>query len=174
MYLFIFVVCLIFFFVFAFFTEPADVTFDLNTDKSELSIAGSWLRRAVSVRFYKKDTSLKFSAYLLDRRIMSKAIDSSKQRRKGNYRSKFNSLDLEQAHCEVFYGFSSPFFTGISNGVFPVIQTIIPNIPIEMVPDFFSNHEYLVIKAKAKLGLGKTAVNLFRSKNKRSESSWIS
>ena len=174
MYLFIFLLCLIFFFVIAFFTELDDVTFDLDTDKSELLIAVFWLSRAVSVRFYKEGVPSTFSQYLLDRRVKSKAIDPSKQRRRGNYRSKIGSLNLERAHCEAFYGFSSPFFTGISNGVFPVIQTIIPNIPIEMVPDFFSDHEYLVVKAKAKLNLGKTAVNLFRSKNKRSELSWIS
>jgi len=76
--------------------------------------------------------------YFFNRRIVTKTVKPSKKAPKKNYLSKVSALELEQANCEVFYGFSSPFFTGISTGFLPLIQSAASLVSIKATPDFFS------------------------------------
>lgn len=169
MYILIFIMLLIFLFIIALFTELADVAMDLNTDHTQFCITVSWLSGFVSAGFYNKGTALEYSIYLLKWRVVSKRFNPAQKNKKRNNIAMLQSLCIEQADGGVFYGFSSPFFTGISLGFFPAFQTLVSNFPIRLVPDFFSDHIYLIVKANAKISLGKTAVNILRSKNKRRE-----
>lgn len=164
MYLFIFIILLLLVLIIALFTEHADVSFALNTDNTEFFITVSWLFISVSV--YNKGMNPELSVYLLKWRITTKPIHLRKKRKKGNS-AMVKNLIFEQAYGRVSYGFSSPFFTGISLGFFPAFQALISSIRFQMTPDFFSDHNYLIVNGNAKINLGKTAINFFRGKNKR-------
>lgn len=172
MYLIFFLVLLISALILALFMELAYVTFGLNTDAQELLITVSWFRKAVFVQFQQKGPSKKLSVHLSKQCILSRTIHP-KQRHGRNYWSDFHALSLEQARCHAFYGFSDPFLTGISSGFSPAVQSAVPNIPIEMTPDFFSDHAYLIVEAESKINPGKTLVNLLRNKiDKRSNKNY--
>ncbi|QAT50534.1 hypothetical protein EQM14_12590 [Caproiciproducens sp. NJN-50] len=168
MYIFFFILLLISVFLIASFTEPARVVLNLDTDENKLLIRGSWLIQTVSVQFLKKGPCQNFSVFFSDNRVASWDL-KSKPKGKRNF-FHIRGLSVEQACCNAAYGFRTPFLTGISSGFSLFIQSIVPNISIDMAPDFFSDHAYLVVKAEAKLNLGKTFVNfILKRPAKRSE-----
>lgn len=171
MYIFFFILLLTVVFLIALFTVSARVTLNLDTDENMLSVKSSWLIQTASVQFLKKESRQKVSIFFSGKRIASWNIrlkPKAKKRRRGLFYVR--ALSMERARCKTAYGFSTPFLTGISSGFPLFIQSIVPNISIEMTPDFFSDHAYLIVRAEAKLNLGRTILNLIRKRpDKRSE-----
>ena len=171
MYLLIFFLLLLMVFSIALFTELAYVTLNLNTDNRELRVNIFWLSKTILVQLEKTGSSRKLYLYFFHRLIVNKTVNPSQKTPKKSYLSKVGALELKQANCEVFYGFSSPFFTGISAGFLPLIQSASSLASIIATPDFSSDHEYLVVNAQSELNFGKTIVNLLSNK-KRSAKIW--
>ena len=171
MYLLIFFLLLLMVFSIALFTELAYVTLNLNTDNREIKVNIFWLSKMILVQFQKIGPSRKLCLYFFSRLIVNKTVNPPQKTPKKSYLSKVGALELKKANCEVFYGFSSPFFTGISAGLLPLIQSASSFASIIVTPDFFSDHEYLVVNAQSKLNFGKTIVNLLSHK-KRSAKIW--
>lgn len=169
MYFLLFIVLLILAFVFVLFEVPSQILCVLDTDRNIFYGVLSWLSPLLKVEFEMVDYSPCLTFYLFHKRIATKTL----QKRTGKNKYNLKAISLKNSYITLNYGLVNPFSTGIANGIIEAFYSFFHDIYFESIPDFFPDHEYIVVKAKSDLNIGETIINIIRLRthknNKRSD-----
>ncbi len=101
--------------------------------------------------------------FVFKKNIYAKTIGPPKKQ-KQKLSDYYRSLALSNIFARIYYSFNDPFSTGITSGIFQIIQMYLNNISIAQYPNFIADHAYMTIHLGAKLNLGKTIANIIRKK----------
>ncbi len=107
-----------------------------------------------------KGIGMHISIYLLNLRIRSGQIIRGK-----SGLSMRKALSIDETYLKARYGLNTPYLTGLM--LIPTSIIGMSNMDsFELIPDFFSNHEYIHVEGGTKLNIGKTIINILRLKEK--------
>lgn len=164
MYFLLFILLLLALVFYALFDKPATIAFALDTNRNDMHFLFYWLYPLIMARVEMLNYSPHLTIYLLKIRVYSKNV-KSKKNKKTNLLDTAQALQLSETYAKAFYGLDNPFHTAVTSGFVDMFDSLFPNIPIEQIPDFVPDHEYVVIQAGAKLHIGKTLFRILKQKS---------
>lgn len=165
MYLLLFIVLLLALLIYSLFEKLSVLTFQLDTDKSDVHLTFSWLYPFITAQVRMMNSAPYLDIYLLKAHIYSKKI--KKQKKKSNYQFNLQSINYKDAYANIYYGLENPFATSVTSGILAIFHQYASQVSTRLYPDFIPAHEYVMIDAGAKLNIGKTLMGFLRSnKNK--------
>lgn len=149
------------------FTAALNVKLILDSDLDRSNLTVAWLNP-----FFRVTAELQYgipvlTCYLFHRKVYARQIKSlSGQHKNGRKRKGNIAGHIHHSHVNVStsYGFKDPFSTGITYGLLNIVTQYLPVLSFSQHPDFLSGRDYVHVDATAKVYVGKTLLDLTKTK----------
>lgn len=131
------------------------IYFTFNTNSDEVYLIFNWLTPFLKAEINVYNYLLYLSIFLFKKKIYRKQIKVSKRKHRPSVFS-YNTLDFNNSYAAVYYGLNNPYTTGIATGVIQSILFFADEMHIDYFPDFLPEKEYIIIKARTEINVGKS------------------
>lgn len=163
MYVLLLIVCLLTALTAAVFFEPVRISFLFDTDMASLRARARWMP------FVVLDARMVDARPFVTLRFFGKRVYEGFFRGNGGKRRRgalVKAAALSDTHVSIACGFREPHLTGIFCAAADAAAAFVNASVLELEPDFLPEKEFLKIRAKAALSIGRTLVNMVREKLK--------
>lgn len=163
MYLIFFIFIAILLIGYLMYIKPATAFLVFDTDSSDFNLRVKWLYPLIEAKVEMVEYSPFLTVMLFKKKVFARAI-KPKKKQKQPISQYYRSLDLNDIFARIYYSLNDPFSTGITSGIFQIVQLYLNNITIEQYPNFIANHAYITFHFGAKLNILKSAAKIIRIK----------
>ena len=143
------------------FTVAANVIFEFDSLKEDMSLAIIWIYPFLKAVVTKKDQSPYVTVYLFNKSIFSKQLNTGKKP-KYDLKRLASIVKPFDVRLNTGYSLGDPFMTGVACGAINMASQFINIDSIEQNPDFTSVNDYICVDATAKVNIGRAIVNFIK------------
>ena len=143
---------------------PFQISFLLDTDRTDLHARCRWLYPFVEIRADMIRFAPRISVFLFKKKVYSK-VQQPGEKRKSRLIRYLRHLSLQDTQINAEYGLGDPFETAIANVLFHAAHSLTGGV-FESRPDYASDHAYVIVRGQSDLYVGKTVLNALQKNPK--------
>lgn len=174
MYAFLLIVSILAALAAVIFFEPVRISFLLDTDEADLRARARWMPVAAL------DARLVDARPFVTLRFFGKRVYEGFFRRSGGKKRRgalVKAAALSDTRVSIACGFHEPHLTGIFYAAANAAAAFVNASALELEPNFLPEKEFVKIRAKTALNIGRTLANMAREKlktNRKEKRIWNS
>ncbi|SHH88530.1 hypothetical protein SAMN02745823_01358 [Sporobacter termitidis DSM 10068] len=152
----------IFLIALAIFLIPVKISSHLDVSMADVYTKATWSFIKAELKLIGDQAFLRI--FLFNMKVFSRFINRKRKKHRRSAVQILKALKLNHTALDINYGFNEPYLTGIFFVILNFIASIFNKAEVGLYPEFLPDAEFLRIKAKTNLNIGKTIINLSRQK----------